>query len=439
LAVTAAANIVANATATPDTGANVASRAALKNMPADMSTLFASLLAGNAQPAHPIAMPADSKPSQATDAGKNANIIDVDQALLEQLKMLQANDPVANADSKTVAQALPAKPKDTQPQAAIVSANVMQQLLANVTSSSDALKVVGRKATPTATHDRLQLGANEHSDKTAKSDDIAEQLKTLGNAANEAKHLAAPAQTTVAKALQLHIDAANGNSGNDQQSSGDRQQQHSEQQASASLSTDTTKPAEPAQSAPTTAQTTAPQAPHVAAQPAAPSADAVAAPTQTTHIASHPVTASLHVAPQAEAAAMPNLGSLAVNIAAKSKNGEKHFDIRLDPAELGRVDVKLTIDDAGKTQANLSAERPQTLELLQRDRATLERALRDAGLDLAGGGLNFSLKGQDREAGDSTPRGRSLAAIATSASDASQPIISTNHILAADSRLDIRV
>ena len=49
--------------------------------------------------------------------------------------------------------------------------------------------------------------------------------------------------------------------------------------------------------------------------------------------------------------------------------------------------------------------RPHTLELLQRDCSHLERALREAGLDLAGGGLNFSLRGQDREAGDA-PHGR---------------------------------
>ena len=150
-----------------------------------------------------------------------------------------------------------------------------------------------------------------------------------------------------------------------------------------------------------------------------------------------PVT--LHVGPQSESApAQANLGTLAVNIAAKSKGGEKHFDIRLDPPELGRVEVKLSIDDAGKAQANLAVEKAHTLDLLQRDRSTLERALRDAGLDLTGGSLNFSLKGQEREPNAPVPRSRSLS-LSAIAKDDSSLSISSHHLVAADSRLDIRV
>ena len=46
----------------------------------------------------------------------------------------------------------------------------------------------------------------------------------------------------------------------------------------------------------------------------------------------------------------PNLPALAVEIAAKSQSGAKQFDIRLDPPELGRVEVRLSIDATGKAR-----------------------------------------------------------------------------------------
>ena len=63
----------------------------------------------------------------------------------------------------------------------------------------------------------------------------------------------------------------------------------------------------------------------------------------------------------------PTLSALAVSVAARSLSGAKQFDIRLDPPELGRVDVRLSIDASGKTQAHMTADQPQTLHLLQKD------------------------------------------------------------------------
>jgi chemotaxis protein MotD len=136
----------------------------------------------------------------------------------------------------------------------------------------------------------------------------------------------------------------------------------------------------------------------------------------------------------------PDVNALAVNIATKFQDGQKHFDIRLDPADLGRVDVRLSVDDAGKAQATLSVEKPQTLELLQKDSSHLARALKDAGLDLTQNGLSFSLKGQQQQqAHDHTPfaRGQRLTAHAVAAIAA--PILSSNGVSVSDTRLDIRV
>ena len=104
----------------------------------------------------------------------------------------------------------------------------------------------------------------------------------------------------------------------------------------------------------------------------------------------------------------PNLTSLAVEISAKSQSGAKQFDIRLDPPELGRVEVRLSIDSAGKASAHLSADQPQTLDLLQKDASVLTRALRDAGLDMSQASLNFSLRqqAQGQQGGEQRGHGR---------------------------------
>jgi flagellar hook-length control protein FliK len=138
----------------------------------------------------------------------------------------------------------------------------------------------------------------------------------------------------------------------------------------------------------------------------------------------------------------PNMPALAVEIAARSQSGARQFDIRLDPPELGRVEVRLSIDATGKASAHLSADQPQTLDLLQKDAPTLTRALRDAGLDVSQNGLNFSLRQQsgDTGAGNSQGRGgngRSFTLTATSSIDATSA--SSSYRASADGRLDIRV
>ena len=89
------------------------------------------------------------------------------------------------------------------------------------------------------------------------------------------------------------------------------------------------------------------------------------------------------------------LQTLALHIAARSARGDSRFTIRLDPPELGRIDVNLSVNGHGQAQAVLAVEKPQTLDLLQRDAPALERALKDAGLEL-GGNLSFSLKEEGR-------------------------------------------
>jgi flagellar hook-length control protein FliK len=106
---------------------------------------------------------------------------------------------------------------------------------------------------------------------------------------------------------------------------------------------------------------------------------------------------------------------LVLHIAARSARGDSRFTIRLDPPELGRIEVNLSVTSHGHAQAALAADKPQTLELLQRDASVLERTLKEAGVDV-GGNLSFSLKGEGRSpfARDdySQPEGRTLEMVA---------------------------
>lgn len=152
-------------------------------------------------------------------------------------------------------------------------------------------------------------------------------------------------------------------------------------------------------------------------------------------------TATQHV--QVTAQPAPNLPALAVEISAKSQSGAKQFDIRLDPPELGRVEVRLSIDATGKASAHLSADQPQTLSLLQKDAPILTRALREAGLDVSQDGLNFSLRQQahDQNGNDGNNgrfgSARNFTLAATASIDPAAA--SFAYRAPADGRVDIRV
>jgi flagellar hook-length control protein FliK len=92
-------------------------------------------------------------------------------------------------------------------------------------------------------------------------------------------------------------------------------------------------------------------------------------------------------------AAVP-LSGLALEIAVSAKNGKSSFEIRLDPADLGRIDVRIDVDRNGQMTSHLTVEKPETLSMLQQDAPHLQRALDDAGFKTGDGGLQFSLRDQ---------------------------------------------
>jgi hypothetical protein len=88
---------------------------------------------------------------------------------------------------------------------------------------------------------------------------------------------------------------------------------------------------------------------------------------------------------------LPAHEQVAIHVQRALRDGSGKFSVQLSPAELGRIHVKLQIDEDKRVTAAVSVERPSTLELLQRDHKELERALHNAGLTLEGGDLSFSL------------------------------------------------
>lgn len=96
----------------------------------------------------------------------------------------------------------------------------------------------------------------------------------------------------------------------------------------------------------------------------------------------------------ASAAAATPSDQVAVEIRKGVAAGKDAITIKLNPAELGKIDVKMEINDDGTLRATIAVEKSETLDLLQKDSRGLERALQNAGLQADSGSLNFSLSGQ---------------------------------------------
>jgi flagellar hook-length control protein FliK len=142
---------------------------------------------------------------------------------------------------------------------------------------------------------------------------------------------------------------------------------------------------------------TAPPSPDTATAPSAAALAQSAAPSASANSlvppTAAPSTASPTPSPPLSPAAVP-LSGLAVEIAARVTGDEKSFQIRLDPPELGRIDVQLSVDASGHVTTHLTVDRPETLNLLRQDAPSLQRALESTGLKAGSGGLEFSLRNQ---------------------------------------------
>lgn len=118
-----------------------------------------------------------------------------------------------------------------------------------------------------------------------------------------------------------------------------------------------------------------------------------------------PAAAASPAADTAGTATVP-IDGIALEIATRSLEGKRRFEIRLDPPELGRIDVRLDVSRDGQVTSRLMVERADTLDLLRRDSASLERALQSAGLQTGDSGLQFSLRDQSGQQANGQADGR---------------------------------
>lgn len=98
-------------------------------------------------------------------------------------------------------------------------------------------------------------------------------------------------------------------------------------------------------------------------------------------------------AAQAVRGSPETVAALAAQIVKKLEGKSTRFDVELDPAGLGKVDVRVEIGAHGRMVASLVFENPQAAQDLKARSGELQRALEQAGFDLSGG-LSFDVAGE---------------------------------------------
>jgi flagellar hook-length control protein FliK len=104
-------------------------------------------------------------------------------------------------------------------------------------------------------------------------------------------------------------------------------------------------------------------------------------------------------ADQGAARALPAAQQVAREIVRRFDGGATRFELRLDPPELGRVEVRLDVSRDQRVTAMFAADSPQALTELARHARELEQMLQSAGLELSENGLSFDLRQGGERAG----------------------------------------
>lgn len=87
---------------------------------------------------------------------------------------------------------------------------------------------------------------------------------------------------------------------------------------------------------------------------------------------------------------------MGVEIARRIKEGKQEIMLRLDPAEMGRVEVRMSFDGDGRLRAVVSADNPAALDILRRDAGDLIRSLSDSGLRTDAQSFKFDARGGEQ-------------------------------------------
>jgi flagellar hook-length control protein FliK len=99
---------------------------------------------------------------------------------------------------------------------------------------------------------------------------------------------------------------------------------------------------------------------------------------------SPPALPAAHIAPADQIAP-------ALVAASKAADGTPSVTVRLQPPELGQVHIRIDQPAGGAAHIDITAERPETLQLLQRDEPRLQQALDQAGVLSNGRTVSFQM------------------------------------------------
>lgn len=122
----------------------------------------------------------------------------------------------------------------------------------------------------------------------------------------------------------------------------------------------------------------------------------------TSRPAAAPYPPAAQTSPQAPVvAAQPGrMGAdIGVEIARAAKGDREDLLIRLDPRDMGRINVRLSFDSDGVLRAVMSADSPAALDMLRRESGDLNRALADAGIRSDAQSLRFDARSSDQGQG----------------------------------------
>lgn len=171
-------------------------------------------------------------------------------------------------------------------------------------------------------------------------------------------------------------------------------------------------------------------------QPAAPAATA------------HAQAAPAHAGPARVTS--ETIANLTAQIGKKLEGRSTKFDVELTPAGLGHVSIAVEIAASGKMTAAMSFDSPQAAAELRARSHELQRALEQAGFDLAGG-LSFDVTGdrggdgrglaQQQQQNDGAWRGRAFQAVLGTAGEAAEAAASAalQYARRSETGVDIRI
>lgn len=109
--------------------------------------------------------------------------------------------------------------------------------------------------------------------------------------------------------------------------------------------------------------------------------------------------------------------TIALQIHRNAQTQVDTFRMQLHPTDLGQLEVRLKFSKDGTMKAHLVADKPETLAMLQKDSAQLQKMLEQSGIQLDGNALSFDLRQQRDQGAQSAYNNNGSRAAAGNADD----------------------